>query len=575
MALVVALVGCASTQPTTPGPSTPGPTPAPAPQTGPVAGGRIVYGNIGDAESLNPIYSADTSSSFIAYRVHEGLIEIDDKLAVVPSLAEKWDVTNDGKTWTFHLKKGVKWHDGAPFTAKDVAFTYFSIMHPLYAGTRQSGYDKLVGFTEAKAQYTAIKKDQTDKKIDDAAAEAALIKAWEGFKFGGAIKIMDDHTIQFNNAEPFAPFLNNLSMGILPEHLLKDVRPDKMKEHATNSKPVGTGPFTFGSWTKGDNIVLNANKDYHGGEVYLGQIIYKIIPDQNAIAIALETGEIDLGAITPELVDRFKGKTGLKIWEYQALSYTYLGYNLRNPLFQDVKVRQAITHALDRDTMVDVIMMGHGTVANSHGAPVRWDYNPNVPVFNYNVAKAKQLLAEAGWTPGADGILQKDGTPFKFVLMTNQNKVREQVVTIMQQQLKEVGIAAEPRIMEWSSFVSNNLLGQDFEAIVVGWSIGVEPDSYSIWHSSQAGKGSFNFVGYENKRVDELLEKARVNPDTAQRKQMYGELQQQLAQDQPYTFLFFPNDILVMRDKFAGPITATPAGLVYNIHEWYVPKDKQ
>lgn len=550
-----------------------------APPTGtsgqPTPGGRIVIGDIGDAESLNPIYSADTSSSFIAYRIQEGLLRIDNKLQPVGVLADKWESSNDGKTWTFHLHPNVKWHDGQPFTADDVVFTYESIMHPLYAGTRQSSYDKLVGYKEAKAKYDAIKKDQTDKKLDDKAAEAALLKAFDEYKAAGGVKKIDDNTVQFNLAEPFAPFLFNMTMAIIPKHILKDVRPDKMKEHDTNRHPIGTGPYVFKDWKKGDQIVLTANPDYWGGKVNISELVYKIIPDQNAIAVALESGAIDVGSTTPELLTRFQAHADMKIYEYQTLSYTYMGYNLRNPLFQDVKVRQALTTAMDRKAMVDAILMGHGSVANSHGSPIHWAYNPNVPTFDYNKEKAKQMLAEAGWKPGPDGILQKDGKPFKFTLATNQNKVREQVITIIQQQLLEVGIKVETKVVEWSSFVPNNLLGQDFEAIVVGWSLSADPDAYSIWHSSQTGKGKFNFVGFENKQLDGLLEKGRTTIDQTQRKQIYGDMQKILAENQPYTFLFFENALWVAKDKFKGPIEGGPSGLLANVQEWWIPKDKQ
>lgn len=541
----------------------------------PVPGGKIVIGDIGDAESLNPIYSADTSSSFIAYRIQEGLLRVDNKLEPVGVLAEKWTPSNDGKTWTFNLQKNVKWHDGQPFTADDVVFTYESIMHPLYAGTRQSNYDTLLGYKAAKVKYDAIKQDLKEKKLGDKAAEDALIQAFEEFKAAGGIKKIDDNTVQFNLSEPFAPFLFYMTMGIIPKHILKDVRPDKMKEHETNRKPVGTGPFVFGDWKKGDQIILTANPNYWGGKVNIAELVYKIIPDQNAIAVALESGAIDVGSTTPELYTRFKDRPGMKVYEHETLSYTYMGYNLRNPLFQDVKVRQALTTAIDRKGMVDAILLGHGSVANSHGSPIHWAYNPNVPTFDYNKEKAKQMLAEAGWKPGSDGILQKDGKPFKFTLATNQNKVREQMVTIIQQQLQEIGVKVETNVVEWSTFVPNHLLAQDFEAVVVGWSLSADPDAYAIWHSSQTGKGKFNFVGFENKQLDETIEKGRATIDQAQRKQIYGEMQKILAENQPYTFMFFENSIWVTRDKFKGPIEGGSAGLLANVHKWWVPRDKQ
>lgn len=542
----------------------------------PVTGGEIVVGDIGDAESLNPIYSNDTASSFIVELVSDALVRVNDKLEIVPWLATEWDVSEDGKVWTFHMRKDAKWHDGQPVTARDAAFTYFSILHPLYAGTRQSNYDSILGYAEAKKKYDAIKQDFKDGKIDEATRDAKLEEAFAEFKAAGGIKVIDDYTIQITLEKPYAPFLAfAMGMELIPEHILGGVRPDKMKEHETNRKPLGSGRYKFVEWKTGDRIVLEANPDWWGGRPYIDRIIYRVIPDQNAIAVALEAGEIDVGTITPELFERFQGKEGLKLFEYQQLSYTYLGYNLRRPLFQDVRVRRAITHAIDRQAIVEAILLGHGTVAHSHSAPIRWDYNPNLTTYDYNPERAKQLLAEAGWTPGSDGILTKDGQRFQFSLLTNQNKVREQVITIIQQQLKEVGIEVEPKVVEWSSFVSQNLLGQDFDAVVVGWSLGVDPDSYSIWHSSQTEKGRFNFVGFQNERVDKLLEEGRVTTDPEKRKQIYAEMQQILAEEQPYTFLFFPNTIEVLRDKFRGPIAGNPAGLMWNVEKWWIPKDLQ
>jgi len=539
----------------------------------PVTGGTYVRTTIGDAVTLNPILTTDTASSDVTSLVHSALIKFDDKLNVLPDLATKWTVSPDGKVWTFELRKDVKWHDGKPFTAKDVKFTFESILHPGYTGVRASNYQKLLGAEEYQKALAALQKDKKDGKIKEDEYNKKSLELFEQWKAKGAIKIIDDYKIEFTLAAPYAPFLTqSLGMGIIPEHLLKDVQGAAMKDAPYNRAPIGTGPYKFKEWKKGELIVLEANPDYYGGRPYIDQVVFKVIPDQNTAMVALETGEVDMAGITPEMFDHFKKDVkNVNLYEYGTFSYTYMGYNLKNPLFQDKKVRQAFAYAVPRQEIVDKILLGHGQIANSHGTPYRWDYNPNVKNYKYDKELAKKMLDEAGWKVGPDGIRVKDGKKFSFTLSFNQgNKTREQAAVIIQQALKEVGIEVKTESVEWNTYLQRLDEGK-LEAYILGWSLGFDPDSWVIWHTN----GSFNDIGYSNPEVDKLLDEGRVTMDQNKRAEIYKKVQEILAEDQPYMFLFFGNSIVGLNSKLHGPITGTPAGIHWNFEKWWIPKDLQ
>lgn len=480
-----------------------------------------------DAVMLNPILSADSASSLIEGFVFDSLITVDDNLNFIPRMAEKWEASKDGAIWTFYLKKGIKWHDGAEFTAQDVKFTIDSIMNPKVNSPRKSDYE--------------------------------LIKTME---------VIDPYTIRFTLKESYAPFLASMGMGIIPKHLFER---EEINTSKYNRKPIGTGPYRFKEWRSAEYIALEVNENYFDKIPKIKKIKVKVIPDANIVQLQLRTGEVDTGGIEPKDYELMKKAQGLNTYLYDALAYTYLGFNLQNPLFQDVKVRQAISYAVDRDVIVNKVLRGIGSPAGSPVSPLSWAYNSEIRSYPYDPRKAKELLAEAGWKDtNGDGILEKDGKPFKFVLMTNKgNKTREDLTVILQQQLKEVGIEAEPRIIEWATFISNYVNKKNFDAIILGWSLGIDPDNYSIFHSSQIADG-LNFISYKNPQADKLLEKGRTTVDQNQRKQIYGEFQRIIAEDQPLVFLYYPKSITGVRDRIGGVKPPTAAGLFLHEDEWFI-----
>lgn len=568
----VILTGCSSSAPKTEAPKT---GTDPAPQTGPVQGGTLVNTVIGDAAILLPTLTQDTASSFITAFVYDGLAAYDDKLNPHPAIAESWNVKED-KLYTFKIRKGVKFHDGKELTAHDVVFTFLTIAHPKYTGVRFGDFTSVKGWKELADAYKKANDDLKAKTIDEKKADELKMAAYDNFVKTGGIQAPDDYTFQVEAAEPFAPlFIRLTGYGIMPKHLLeKDIANLKNSEYA--KKPVGTGSMKFVSWVKDDNITLQRNPDWKysitGKGANVDKMIVKVIPDQQANMVALETGETDLANITPEMFDHFKNNVKhTQLFEYMAYNYTFLGYNHLNPKFADKRVRQAITHAVNRQEIVDKILLGHGALANTHSTPVRWDYNPNVPVFEYSVEKAEKLLDEAGWTKGADGIRTKDGQKFTMEIATNNgNKLREQSAVIIQQALKKVGIEVTVNLMEWNAFL-DYVDGDKKEGYILGWSLGFDPDAHSIFHS----EGGFNMMtGYKNSKVDELIMQGRTTTNLEQRKKIYGDMQNILAEEQVYTFLYFPNTIAGLNTRVKGAKNGSPNGLMWNFEDWYIADTK-
>jgi peptide/nickel transport system substrate-binding protein len=502
----------------------------------PAHGDAIVVGSIGEPSTLLPILASDSSSRDVAGQIYSGLVRYDKNLKLEGELAESWDVSKDGLTITFHLRKGVKWHDGRPFTSHDVLYTYLVTIDP---------------------------------KTPTAYAES--------FKQVKQAEAPDPYTFRVRYGKPFAPALESWETSILPAHLLegKDIT-----KSALARQPVGTGPYRFKEWVAGQQVVLESNRDYFEGRPYIDRYVYRIIPDPSTMYMELKSGGLDYMGLspvqyqrqtnTPQFLSRFNK------YRYPASAYTYLGYNLRHPLFRDKRVRQALTSAINKDEIIQGVQLGMGQVAHGPYKPGTWACNPKVQDFDYNPERARRLLAEAGWREkNAGGILVQNGKPFSFTILTNQgNAERLKTALIIQQRLKSVGVEVNIRVIEWASFLKNFIDKGDFEAIILGWTIGQDPDLFDVWHSSKTGPKELNFIGYRNGEVDRLLEEGRGTFDMEKRRKAYWRIQDILADEQPYTFLYVPDALPVVNARFRG-IEPAPAGIMYNFIKWYVPKEEQ
>jgi peptide/nickel transport system substrate-binding protein len=294
----------------------------------------------------------------------------------------------------------------------------------------------------------------------------------------------------------------------------------------------------------------------------------------------LKAGGLDMMGLTPvqyqrqtvnrEFLSRFNK------YRYPASAYTYMGYNLRHPLFRDKRVRQAITAAISKDEIVQGVLLGMGQAAHGPYKPGAWAWNPHVKEPGYDPERSGALLAEAGWREkNADGILVKDGKPFRFTILTNQgNDQRLKTAQIIQRRLRAVGIDVNIRVIEWASFLAHFIDKGNFEAIILGWTIGQDPDLFDVWHSSKTGPKELNFIGFRNSEVDRLIEEGRGTFDLEQRRRCYYRIQDILAEEQPYTFLYVPDALPVVSARFRG-IEPAPAGITHNFIKWYAPKGEQ
>lgn len=502
----------------------------------PAYGDTFIEASIGDASTLLPVLASDTASSDINSQLYNGLIRYNKDLVAEGELAESWEISEDNLTITFFLRKNVKWHDGVPFTSADVKFNY-----ELYV----------------------------DPKTPTAYAES--------FKQVTSVETPDPYTVIVRYDKPYAPALISWGMSVHPKHLLEgqDITKSSLARH-----PVGTGPYKLVEWLSGEKIVLEANADYFEEKPFIKRIVYRIIPDIATQFLELQTGSLDFMGLSPLQFDRQTETPAFRRlynkYRYLNFGYTYLGYNLRHPFFKEKKVRQALAYAINKQELIDGVLLGYGAAATGPYKPDTWVYNPDVPRYDYNPEKARALLAEVGWqdTDG-DGVLEKDGRDFSFTIVTNQgNDLRSKTGEIIQRRFQQIGIDVQLRIVEWATFLKEFINPGNFDATILGWTGGPEPDQYNIWHSSKTGPRQLNFIKFENAEVDQLLEDGRRIFDPQVRKAYYDRFQQILAEEQPYTFLYVSEALPAVSKRFRR-VEPAPAGIRYNFNQWFVPLDEQ
>lgn len=499
-------------------------------------GDAIVSGSIGEPRTLVPILASDSASGAICGLVFNGLVKYDKDLNLVGDLAGGWEVSENGLDITFYLRKNVRWHDGEAFTAKDVEFTYRSLIDP-DVRTPYSGDFEMV----------------------------------EGFE------VVDDYTLKIIYKEPFSPGLSSWGMNIMPRHLLEG---EDLNNTVFARQPIGTGPYKFKSWKTGEKVELLSNHDYFEGRPCIDRYIYRIIPDQATLFLELRSEGVDYVSLTPLQFERQTQsrffRENFQKFRFPSFGYTYMGYNLNDFRFQDLRVRQAINYAVDKDEIIRGVMLGLGRAATGPFLPESWAYNREVRETKYDPQKAKALLKEAGWQDlDADGILEKAGAKFSFTIITNQgNEQRRMTLEIMQRRLKEVGIEVRIKVIEWSAFVSEFIDKRRFDAVLLGWGLSLDPDMYDIWHSSKTGEGEFNFVGYSNSEVDRLLVEGRRTFDQEERARAYHRIHEILYEEQPYLFLYVPDALPIVHSRFKG-IEKGAAGIGHNFIKWHVPSAEQ
>lgn len=479
----------------------------------------LVYAS-GEITRINPVVDEHGEINLLIFN---GLTGHNEKNEVVPALASSWDWDEQAMTWTFHLREGVKWQDGEPFTSKDVKFTVEAVMDPENESEIASNFEEV-----------------------------------------SSVETPDDHTAVFKMKEKNVVLPEYLSTPIVPEHLLsgKNMQEDDYFRH-----PVGTGPYEVVSFTSGQSVVLKRNEDYFEGPANIENVVFKMVKDDSAKALQLESGEVSVAQVTPKDAQRLKDKTGLKIVRMETSDYRGVMYNFDSDFFRKNKaIIPALNYGVDRKAIVDTVLLGEGEAA--YGPLQRNIFNfSEVDHFDYDPQKAQALLTSLGYAKNKDGIFEKDGEPLAFTLNCMEgDQVRIDMARIFSEQMKKIGVSVTveiPAQIDWAR--------QD--AFLIGWGSPYDADDHT-YKVFGTGKGS-NFSAYSNDKVDDLLKKARETDNEAERAEYYKEFQEELAADPAFTFLCYVDADYGMADTIKGYTPQTilghhGVGIFWNLKDWTI-----
>ncbi|MCI9445373.1 MAG: ABC transporter substrate-binding protein [Oscillospiraceae bacterium] len=497
-----------------------GGAPAPAPDSDSAAQpATLVYGSA-DYTRINPAMDEHGEINVLLFN---GLTAHDGDNQIVAGLAETWEYDEGTYTYTFRLRPDVRWHDGEPFTAEDVKFTIEAIMDPENGAENAPNYEDVEEIT-----------------------------------------VIDGRTVSFRLSAPNVAFLEYMTMAILPRHLLEG---EDMQTSDFFRAPVGTGPYKLESWDAGQSIVLVKNEDYYQGCPKIDRIIFKITGDDNAQAIQLESGELDLALLDPKNARNFVDRDGFTCYDMTTADYRGILFNFWNDYWTENRdIIPAICYAIDRQAIIDAVLLGQGMAA--YGPLQRNIYNNEaVERYDYNPARARELLEAAGCVIGPDGFYERNGEEIGFVISVMAGEQdRIEIAQAAAQQLREVGVNCTvelPAQMDWGGQM----------ACLIGWGSPFDADDHT-YKVFGTGKGA-NYSGYSNARVDEYLTLARQSSDPAVRREYYGKFQEELASDPAYAFICYIDANYVAKSSIHGIAAGTVmghhgVGIFWNVHEWTI-----
>lgn len=489
------------------------PSVASAAAVAPKKGGHVIEGWSTDIKTFNSILSSDVYSNLMINMVNDGLLYVDGKGNLKPSLATAVPTGgSDGNTYTFKLRSGVKWSDGTPLTSDDVLFTYNLIFAP---------------------EYSAV----ASPRRGDFTAHVESISA------------PDPQTFVIKTKSTYAPLLySHGGYSIMPKHVLGSIPAAQVNTMSYNSAPTVTnGMFKFVSWQKGAQVTLARNENYWRGAPYLDNYVFKVYSSAVAIGNALKTGEINVGAqLDASQIASLKTQAGLKVLNFVTPGFEYLALNL-NPekpagkILQDVNVRKALYYGINRPAMIKSVLFGQGTNATGVEPPTSWAYDANAtPQYKYNPAKANKMLDDAGWTKGADGIRTKNGTRMAFKLEASAgNLTLSNIMQVVQQNWKAIGVEATPTEVQFTQLVTELTASRNFDIILIGFSLGADPDQSQLFSSEGLAVGGFNGMDFNDPTVNRLDEEGTATLNRQKRIQIYKQYQDRMNEQLPILLLYF------------------------------------
>ena len=489
-------------------------------------GGHVVEANISDIKTLNPVLISDTASNQVSGMIYDGILSSRANGDLFPQIAKDLPKTSsDGLTYTITIRDNAKFTDGSPVTADDVKFTYDLMFDPAYKDVNSPRRGDLETYVQS-------------------------------------ITVKDPKTVVFQLKKVYAPFAPaQLQYGILPKKLWGSLQPKEVNTTDMNTNPTVTnGAWKFVKWDKGQQVTLNKNPDYWGGAPNLDTYVYKVVADSVAAANQLKTGEVDFASLDPSQLSNVQANPDITIVTFPVAIFTFYAYN-QNPgvkiakVFSDKAVRQALLYALDRQGMVSALYFNQAVVADSVEPPVGWAYNKDTtPKYPLDAAKAESMLDAAGYKKGSDGIrASASGDKISFTIITNAgNKVRENAVVAMQDAWKKIGVDCTPKLITFPQLVSQITNDRTFDVFLVGFSWTQDPDQSALWASRNTAPGGFNGFGYKSTAVDKILDDAVATLDQNKRKQLYFQLQNQIADEVPAPILVFNKGIWGFSKRMQG-----------------------
>ncbi len=501
------------------------------------SGGTVVVAGRNDIISANSLVTLDTES--LQHQIHVlfvTLVRADEDYSPLPYLARSWSFNDDGGSITFELRDDLTWHDGEPVTARDVAFTFHRMRDP------DTGYPN-----------------------------PAYFDAWE------AVDLVDEYTIRFAIRQTAYPLYGWTRLAIMPEHILGDVPAADLATHPFGTtEPVGNGPFRFVERIPGDRWVFEANEEFPeelGGRPYVDRYVYRAISDDAALTAALRNGDVDMVLEpAPAELPRLAADTTLKLIEYGAPEYDFIAWNSRRPMFAEAEVRRALTMAIDRDALVAAMLEGHGDVAVGPVGPWHWAFDGTDEPIPFSPDSARAAFLEAGWADSdGDGIIERDGQDFEFELFAAPRDKWRDIATAVQSNFRDVGIRMTIGIREPAS-IGPLVFSPDrrYDALLLGWSRDVPLDDRELWACERIEQ-PFQFTSYCNPALDAVLDSMQVVADRGLLDALVDRYNEIMAQDQPYTFLYYADHIVAARVELRGAAMDSRGDWVSIVDWWLEP----
>jgi peptide/nickel transport system substrate-binding protein len=543
----------------------------------PQQGGRVIEATISDIATMQPVLVNDTASGRASGLIYDSLIQQDAKTGEVKPKLATYTTSSDGLTYTFEINAKANWTDGKPIIAQDW-LTAVTAVGKSATTVRKSTFQDIVGFNEfcapAGSQCKATASTITGVTIDPTNPKKFSVKM---------TKVSCPAILDLGGATA-----SPMPTQVFGKYLTATSKAADFDTAPENTAPtVFSGPFIFKEWRKGDQVIFGKNASYWQGAPNIDEYVYKVVANTTAVTNGLKTGEITFGSIIAKDLADMQTVDSVKITKYQSLGYTFIGWNTASPTaigLADKRVRQALAYGIDMNAVIKAVVFGEATKQVAHHVPVQWAY-PSVALepYNYDKTKAQQLLTDAGWTKGADGILaNKDGKKFNLTISTNSgNTERETLAQVAADQYKQLGINAVSKPEAFQGLVTKLTTGdQTLEATIIGWSLGGDPDPYQIWHSSQIPDPAKNVTGFgfsyfKDPAMDKAIEQGRNPTDgncsTAARKANYETFNKILNENQPYNF-GYANNVLAVSQKTLQSFDPGSFSTLYNVHEWWIKK---